>query len=344
MNILDCTIRDGGYATKNQWGMDGVRDIVKTLSESGIKYIEVGDSVGLGGEKLHPGSFTAKELFENTIPYKGDSKIGGIMAIGYGDKEDVRFFRECGGDFVRLGVDATEHERVFEYIEYSKSLGFQVFCNFLKTYALSTYQLVQYVQDVIDRGVDGIYIVDSAGGMMPDDVSKLVKAIKAYYDIPVGFHGHNNLLLANANSLAAVQAGADFVDATVAGLGRGAGNAQLESLAAILKKVGYLDDETDIFTLCDLSERVLAKHNTVNTKGTSKREISEGVNNFHSHYNEILDATANKYHICPEKLMQEVCDIDFVNPSDRLFDKVAERIANGLGNEIFTTKFYHEKY
>lgn len=344
MKIIDCTIRDGGYATKNLWGMDGVRDIVSTLSKSGIKYIEVGDYFGLGGEKFHPGVFTEKELFENTIPHKGDSFIGGLLGIGYGDKEDVKYFRECGGDFVRLGVDSTEHERAFEYIEYSKSLGLQVFCNFMKTYALSTYQLVQYVQDVIDRGVDAIYIVDSAGGMMPDDVTKLVRAIKAYYDIPVGFHGHNNLLLANANSLAAVQAGADFVDATVAGLGRGAGNAQLESLTAIFKKAGYLGEETDTFALCDLSDRVMSKHSTLKTKGTSKREISEGMNNFHSQFNRILDAMASKYHISPEKLMQEVCDIDVVTPSERLFEKVAERISKGLGNEIFTTKFYHEKY
>lgn len=344
MKIIDCTIRDGSYATNYYWDKSALQTIVSTLSRVGIKYIEIGNGTGLGAYRNIKGALTDDEYFSNTIPFKGDSLIGAFFIPGTGTKDDLAKFKEAGGDFVRIGANATEMEKTYEYIAYAKSLGFKVFGNLMKSYAITTYQLVMYAQGLVELGIDGIYIVDSAGGMLPNQVSALVKAIKSFYDIPVGFHGHNNFLMANANSLAAVESGAEFVDATLGGLGRGAGNAQLESLVAIFQKSGLMDNDLSVLELSDLSHQTVGVAYGDLIKGSSKREITEGSSNFHSSYTGLLEKIAKKYGVNPEMLMQEVCKINVINPSEDLFEMAANNILAGKDGSIFAPKFYHKKY
>src|SRR5207249_2088921 len=105
-------------------------------------------------------------------------------------------------------------------------------------------------------GADIVCVVDSAGGMMPEDVHAYIQAMRSTIDVPVGFHGHDNLSLGIANVLAAIDAGATYVDSTLRGMGRGGGNAQTEVLVTVLKKRG-IDLGVDINRLMDLSDRII---------------------------------------------------------------------------------------
>lgn len=344
MNIIDCTIRDGSYATNYNWNKEDLKKIVSTLSKNGIRYIEIGNGTGLGAFRKLREALSDQEYFKNTIPFKGNSLIGAFFIPGIGTKEDILVFREAGGDFIRIGANATEMYKTYDYITFAKSLGLKVFSNLMKTYAISTYQLIMYAQSLVELGVDGIYVVDSAGGMLPKQISRMVKAIKSFYDIPIGFHGHNNLLMANANSLAAIESGADYVDATLGGLGRGAGNAQLESLIAIFQKAGLMDNNISVFELSDLSHQTIGLNYCDLIKGSSKREITEGTTNFHSSYTDLLEKTAKKYRVNAELLMQEVCKINIIDPSEELFEMAAANILAGKDGRIFAPKFYHKKY
>lgn len=342
MNILDCTIRDGSYATNYQWSGELISDIVSILPNFGIKYIEIGNGTGLGAFRKNDSFMTDDEYIKYAISSKkSDSvKIGAFYIPSIATKFDLENFREKGGDFIRIGVNATDTQSAYESIKYAKSLGFYVFCNLMKTYAITKIQLVEYCEGLINAGVDCIYIVDSAGGMIPTQVSEYIKAVKSFYNIPIGFHGHNNLSMANANSLAAVEAGADFVDATLGGLGRGAGNAQLESLITVFQKSGFYNEKIDILSLSEFSKNVFLSLNK-STKGNSLREIVVGMANFHDSYTNILENIAQKYKVNPEKLLIEVSKINVVDPSLELFESVAQRIADYNEYTFFAPKFYH---
>ena len=343
MNILDCTIRDGSYATNYQWPGTLVSDIISILPKYGIKYIEIGNGTGLGTYRKDESYMTDNEYIKCAINEKKDKdvKIGAFYIPSIGNKTDLENFRKSGGDFVRIGVNATDTQSSYESIKYAKSLGFYVFCNLMKTYAITKIQLVEYCEGLIDAGVDCIYIVDSAGGMIPTQVSEYIKAVKGFYNIPIGFHGHNNLSMANANSLAAIEAGAEFVDATLGGLGRGAGNAQLESLIAILQKSGLYNDNIDVLSLSEFSKILFSNLNRL-SKGNSLREIVVGMANFHDSYTNILEDIAQKYKVNPEKLLIEVSKINVVDPSKELFESVAQKITDYNEYKFFAPKFYHK--
>lgn len=344
MKILDCTIRDGSYATNYYWEAEMLRDIVSSLSRCGIEYIEIGNGTGMGAYRKLSGALTDEAYYANTIPYKETAKIGSFYIPGVGTKDDLSLFRNAGGDFVRIGANATETEKTFDSIEYAKGVGLFVTCNLMKTYALTNYQLVGRVRDLVSAGVDCVYIVDSSGGMLPGQVESYMHAIQSFYDVPLGFHGHNNLLLANANTLKAVECGAEMVDATLGGLGRGAGNAQLESLVAAMQKARMMDDGIDVLALSDLSQRMREKLSGIHLKGSSKREIVEGSSDFHSSYTKLLEESALKYNVDPEQLLMEVCKVNVVDPSKDLFELMAQSLANGdAGNEIMP-RYYHKKY
>ena len=343
INVLDCTIRDGSYATNYQWENNVLRDIVSTLEKAGIRYIEIGNGTGLGMYRNNSNAKSDDEYFENTIPYKGQAKIGAFFIPGTGTKEDLRHFREAGGDFVRIGTNCTETEKALDYITYAKELGFFVCANLMKTYAISAYQMAYKSHDLINAGAECVYVVDSAGCMLPEEVQRYFSAMHQLYDVGLGFHGHNNLMFANANSYMAVRCGANFVDATLMSLGRGAGNAQLEALVALFQKEGVLDDTIDVTMLSDLSERAIANVAT-GIKGMNKRDIVIGLARFHDSYMPLVNKYSELYNVDPDILITEVSKINVVKPSAELFEEVATRLSNGIDPKIYFPKFSHQNY
>lgn len=343
VNILDCTIRDGSYVTNYQWDNKHLQQIVDRLSKAGVPYIEIGNGTGLGMYRSNASAKNDKEYFENTIPYKNHSKIGAFFIPGIGNEEDIHRFKDEGGDFLRIGVNATEVVKALPYVKFAKNLGFEVFCNLMKSYSVTTYQLAYACSDLVDSGVDCIYIVDSAGGMTPIQVQEYFSAINKMYEVKLGFHGHNNLLLANGNSYMAAISGASFVDATLMTLGRGAGNAQLESLVALFQKDNLIDDSIDVKALCELSEEIIKE--ILDTQSVNlKRNIVIGVANFHDSYLNIAEKYAKKYNVDVDLLITEVSKINMVNPSEELFDLVASKITTNTISSIYFPKFYHKNY
>lgn len=343
INILDCTIRDGSYSTNYQWDNDVLVALVSGLSGAGIPYIEIGNGTGLGMYRKVYGAKSDQEYFTYTIKYKNNSKIGAFFIPGIGTYEDISNFKNEGGDFIRIGVNATETHKAIPYLEYAKQLGLEVFCNLMKTYAISVYQLAHTITPLIKAGVDCVYIVDSAGGMTPIQVQEYFSEIRKLYDIKLGFHGHNNLLLSNANSYMAAISGADFVDATLMSLGRGAGNAQIESLVALFQKANLLNEYIDLNMLCDISEKYILELQN-NQKLNNKRNIVIGIANFHDSYLPIAEKYAEKYSVDTDLLIAEVSKVNMVKPSDDLFNLIASKIASNTIKDIYYPKFFHKDY
>ena len=343
MDILECTIRDGGYAIEFQWSAEEIEQIVGRLAAAGFTRIEIGHGLGLGASRtLTPARCSDVEMTEVSARAKGPAKVGAFFIPGIGNADDLRSFREHGGDFVRVGTDVSKSESAFEYVELAASLGFEVCYNFMKSYVAPPFELLRRAVPIAERGATTIAVVDSAGGMLPDQVAEYVRVLAAGLDARVGFHGHNNLLLANANSLAAVQAGAAVVDTTLLGMGRGGGNAQTETMLVVLDKAGYPTgiNPLDVAKIAD--EFVSPKPTRL--KGADELELIYGFALFHSGFTKRVQDVAASFGVPYQDLILEVSRYAKENPSQALIEEAASQLRRGGHVDIHFPKFVHRTW
>jgi len=241
VEIFDVTIRDGSYVIDFQFTEEDNRFLCAALDKLGFPYIEVGHGLGLNACNVkRVSAATDEQYLTSAASTIIRAKFGAFFIPGIGEKRHLRWAREAFGmHFVRIGNDAANVEKILPYVEYAKSLGYEVMGNFMKSYTIPPAELARKSKLLQDAGCDAVYLVDSAGGMLPDQVASYVRAIGEYCDARIGFHGHNNLELAGANAIAAVQQGATLVDCSIGGLGRSAGNTRTELMIPLLRRMGY---------------------------------------------------------------------------------------------------------
>jgi len=330
MQLLECTIREANYVVDFHWAEHEVNDIVRELAHAGFKYIEIGHGLGLGAYRTQ-----APDLYEDhtytisAVENKGNALIGAFFIPGIGSKDDIRSFRKDGGEFIRIGTNVSQSERALEYIEYAKSIDLEVSFNFMKSYAASPASLSRRAKDVAHAGVDIIYIVDSAGGMVPGQVKRYIEALKDTVDTRIGFHGHNNLLLANANNLAAVESGASIVDTTLVGIGRSGGNAPTASMLVALHRSGY-STSIDPLRVANIGER-LVRSRSEGWKESNERELISGCAMLHSSFLECIDKYVVKCGVDFSDLVIAVANIDKENPSEELVRTEAIKLSGMRG-------------
>jgi 4-hydroxy-2-oxovalerate aldolase len=261
IEIFDATIRDGGYLNNYDFSLDKVEVICMGLEKNGVNWIEIGHGYGIGGERVF-GKMAATdvEYLEKMQGKLKKAKLGMFANANLATKNDVDIASKYGLNFLRIGfigyMDPHPFNAALDLVEYVKSRGMLATINIVKTHMYTTKQLKGIAKDATRAGANMIYIVDSAGCMLPNQVTQITKNLKEVTDVKIGFHGHQNLTLAVANSIAAVQAGATFVDGTLLGIGRQPGNAQLELLVLALKKCGYTL-EIDELSLSNLAAKEL---------------------------------------------------------------------------------------
>lgn len=236
MKILDCTLRDGGYYTDWDFDKNLVNTYVEAFNDLPVEYLEIGyrskPLEGYLGEYFYLPLYVIKQIKEST-----NKKLVIIL-----NEKDVRasdveeLLGPCVGlvDMVRMAIDPKNIQRAIVLAKEVKKYGFEVGFNvmYMSTWK-SQPDFLEYLPQV--KGIaDYFYMVDSFGGVYPEDVREIYNLVKSYVDVPIGFHGHNNLELALINTLTAIECGADMVDATVAGMGRGAGNLKTELLLTSL--------------------------------------------------------------------------------------------------------------
>jgi 4-hydroxy 2-oxovalerate aldolase len=343
MHILECTIRDGGYAIDFQWQPDEVQQIVRGLANAGFEYIEVGHGLGLGASRTAtPARCSDEEITAITVAAKGASRIGAFFIPGIGTADDMRRFRAAGADFVRIGTDVSKSESAWPFVELAASLGLKVFYHFMKSYVADPFDLLQRAMPIVERGATTVAVVDSAGGMLPHQVGAYVKVLKDGLDAEIGFHGHNNLLLANANSLAAVQAGASVIDTTLLGMGRGGGNAQTETMLVILEKAGYPTGISPLEVARIAEQFISAK--PARLKGANELELIYGFALFHSGFTKRVQDVAAVYGIPYQQLILEVSRYARENPSPELIEEVASQLRQNGHADIHFPKFVHKSW
>lgn len=258
INIVDTTLRDGSHAVAHSYTIEQVKAIAGGLDKNGVHMIELSHGDGITGSTYNYG-FSAVDEMDLLSAASGEienAKLTVLLIPGIGTVEDLKRAKASGASAVRVATHVTEADISQQHIAAAKDMGMFT-CGFLMMAHMSEPEAIAEQAKLMESyGADYINLADSAGYLIPDEVKRRINAVKKAVKIPVGFHAHNNLGLAIANSLAAVESGAEYIDATLRGLGAGAGNTPLEVMAGVLQRQGY-ETGVDFYGLMDLAENVL---------------------------------------------------------------------------------------
>ena len=257
--ITDTSLRDGSHPMRHQFTVEQVRAVAQALDVAGVPVIEVTHGDGLAGSSIQYGfSRTPEmELISEARRVCKRAKIAVLLLPGIGTVKELKEAMERGAQVVRIATQCTEADVSEEHFEIARKLGMETVGFLMMAHMRPPEVLVRQAKLMERYGADCVYIVDSAGAMLPRDAYSRVKALREALSIQVGFHAHNNLGMAVGNSIAALEAGADQLDGCLRGLGAGAGNAPTELLAAVLEKMG-LNPGLDVYQLMDAAEYVIA--------------------------------------------------------------------------------------
>jgi len=325
MQLMDVTLRDGSYAVNFQFSCQDVKMIGNEMEESGIELIEIGHGMGLGAssEKNGIACNTDEEYLAAAQQTIKKAKYGMFCIPGIASLDDIDMAASYGMGFIRIGTNADAIENAQPYIERAKHHNMLVFANYMKSYTISPQEFAKKAKMSKEYGADAVYIVDSAGGMFQNEIRDYYEEIKSVSDIKVGYHGHNNLGLAVSNSIYAVELGMDYVDCSLQGLGRSAGNAALELVVACLKKKGWAYQY-------DCKRIVLAGKKLVQpllrVKGVNPLDIYSGLSEFHSSYMQYIHKYASKYCVSPLDLIYEYCKYDKINLDENKLKEIAKNL------------------
>ncbi len=324
--ILECTLRDGSYTIDFMFSSKDTFNIAKRLDELDFPFIEVGHGIGLGASKKGFGIAAAsdEEYMESAFNAVKKNKWGMFCIPGIAELEDVHKCNSFKMDFIRIGFEIGDVDKAIPFIKLARKLGIYVFCNIMKSYASTINDFFEESEKCISNGAQCIYIVDSAGGMLPNQIKDYSLKIKEFFpDIKIGFHGHHNIGMAVANSLYCSNHGFDIIDTSLQGIGRSAGNTPTEQFIAALIQDGF-EVKYDIVEVSSAGETLI--NPLLNSKGINSLDLVSGLALFHSSYMKRVIGISREYNVDPRYLILEITKHDKLNAPIELINKCALKL------------------
>lgn len=327
--ITDSSLRDGNHAVKHTISLESVKRYCQVADEAGIPIVEVGHGNGIGASSLLIGrsKHTDYELLSTARENLKESKLGihiipGIATV----KKDISMAMEVGVDVYRVATHCTEATLSKSHIEYLKSKNKTVFGVLMMSALADVKTLMENAKIMESYGAEAVIIMDSTGTYLPIDVEERIKHLKAYLNIDVGFHAHDNLGLATANSLVAAQCGAKYIDACIRGFGAGAGNAHLEMIIPVLENSGFKlsIDFKKIIVEADKVSEYLVKEMPVSTPVN----VLTGLNRLFSGFEKPIIKASKLYGIEYSSLIFELGNRKLVAGQEDLILEVAQKLKN----------------
>ena len=329
--ISDPTLRDGNHAIQHQLSAEQIAAYCKAADEAGIPIVEVGHGNGVGasslqlGESKCPDEIALKVARENLK----NSKLGIHCIPGFATIEkDLKRAIEIGVDVVRVASHCTEADLTERHIGFVREKGRTVYGVLMMSHMVPKEVLLEEARKMESYGAEGFIFMDSSGNYLPGDVAERVTCLTGGLSIPVGFHAHNNLGMAIANSIAAVEAGASMLDGCARGFGAGAGNAQIEVLVAVLERMGYKTGINfyKLLDAADLAERELMK--VIPTiKSTS---IVSGLSGVFSGFMKPVERISKQYNVDPRDVFFELGRRKIIAGQEDMIIEVASDLAKKL--------------
>jgi 4-hydroxy 2-oxovalerate aldolase len=239
--ITDSSLRDGNHSVKHTISLDSIARYCQFADRAGVPIVEVGHGNGLAASSLLVGKSvnTDEEMLTTARKNLKNSKLGIHMIPGLATLEHTRRAIDLGVDVVRVATHCTEATLSKSHIEALAKADVEVFGVLMMSALITSLELLEQAKIMEGYGAKAIIIMDSTGTYLPFDVQQRISLLKSNLKVPVGFHAHNNLGCAVANSLTAVEFGADYIDGCIRGFGAGAGNAPLELLIPVLEQSGF---------------------------------------------------------------------------------------------------------
>tara|TARA_Y100000590_G_scaffold95305_2_gene108090 strand:+ start:5264 stop:6304 length:1041 start_codon:yes stop_codon:yes gene_type:complete len=260
VRLTDTSLRDGSHAKAHQFTVDNIKKVVTALDSAGMPVIEVAHGDGLGGSSFNYGfsNVNEMELIKVAIQSSTNSKIAALMLPGLGTKDDILKFKDIGGSIIRIATHCTEADIADQHFSLSRELGLETVGFLMMAHTVKPETLAKQGRIMADSGCQCVYVVDSAGALIFEQTSRRVSALVTELgdDAQVGFHGHQNLGIAIANSIFAIRAGAVQIDGSTRSFGAGAGNTPLEAFIAICEKID-IKTGVDVLKMFDVAETVV---------------------------------------------------------------------------------------
>lgn len=260
IKLHDMSLRDGMHAKQHQISLDEMVQVASALDEAGMPLIEVTHGDGLGGASVNYGfpAHSDEEYLNAVVPKMKNAKISALLLPGIGTVDHLKMAHGCGVGTIRVATHCTEADVSQQHIGMAREIDMDTVGFLMMAHMVTAEQLLEQAKLMESYGANCIYCTDSAGYMLPDEVAEKISILRNELksDTEIGFHGHHNLGMGIANSLAAIDAGAARIDGSVAGLGAGAGNTPLEVFVAVLHRMG-VEDGIDLYKIMDVAEDIV---------------------------------------------------------------------------------------
>jgi 4-hydroxy 2-oxovalerate aldolase len=257
MRVVDTTLRDGMHSVAHQFTPEQMAAIAAAMDAAGIDTLEVSHGDGLGGSSLQYGRAAASDetYLQAIASVLKRSKLAVLLLPGIGVKEDLDMAANLGARVARIATHVTEADISEQHMGLAKKRGMEVMGFLMMAHMAPIEVMIHNGKLMESYGADYVYVVDSAGYMLPPEVQVRVGALKEALNCRVGFHAHNNLGSAIGNTLAAIETGVDIVDGSLRAMGAGAGNTPTETLIAVLARLG-IETGVDLYKIMDAAKLV----------------------------------------------------------------------------------------
>ncbi|MDI9979959.1 MULTISPECIES: 4-hydroxy-2-oxovalerate aldolase [Rhodococcus] len=331
VHVVDTTMRDGANSFSHQFTTSQVSAIAAGLDQSGVKLIEVTHGDGLGGSSLQLGraAHSDAEYITAAVQAVKDARIAVLYVPGIATLNDLAVAQECGAQAVRIAVHCTEADCAEQSVRWARERGLEVLCFLMMSHMVEPAVLAEQAALLDSYGAQVVYTVDSAGALTPSGAAARVRAMRDRVSCEVGFHAHNNLGLAVGNTLAAIDAGATYVDGSLCGLGASAGNAATEVLVAAMEREGHKTG-VDLFDLVDVAEDIVSPL-MPRPQVIDATALTIGYAGVYSTFFLFAKRAAEKYGVSSREILLELGHRGVIGGQEDMIVDVAAELARNAG-------------
>lgn len=333
VKINDVTLRDGMHAISHQYTVDQIATITKLLDETGVDIIEATHGDGLGGSSIQYGysKETEKDIITTAVANARNAKIGVLLLPGIGTIDHLKQAKEWGASVVRVATHCTEADVSQQHIETASKMGMDTVGFLMMSHRTTPENLLIEAKKMESYGAGTIYVVDSAGALTMDETRKRVSLFKEHLNTEIGFHAHNNLSLAVANSIVAIEEGANRIDTSLAGMGAGAGNTATEQLIAVMDK-SDINHAIDLYKSMDAADYVSESIMTRPVK-IDRLSLTLGYTGVYSSFLLFAERAGKEYGVDPRDILTKISEMGAVGGQEDWIIGVAQNLAKE-GNTI----------
>ncbi len=332
--FFDSTLRDGSHAIGHQISAVNIKEYCSGMDNVGLHTIIVGHGNGLGASSLQVGlaAIPDTEMLKTARKELKKTKLGAFLIPGFGTiRDDLNQAIDIGVDLFCIAIHCTEADVTMQHIGYLRKKDKEVYGILMMYHMASKERLLEEALKMQSYGAQGVILMDSAGASTPNMVSEIIPYLSKNLEIKLGFHAHNNLGLAVANSLIAIQNGALIIDGTLRGFGAGAGNCQLEVLIGLLSKMGISTD-LDLYKMMNASDNIVSKM-MKNPQEISSISLISGLAGVFSGFASHVKKAAERFNVDPRDIFMELGRRKMVAGQEDFIVDVAMYLASKKGSE-----------